>query len=46
MLSFRDQLREEIGTYDWTRRGDLSVLHDLQSIGRWLIGARIAKGGR
>jgi len=24
--------------------GDLSVLHDLRSIGRWLIGARIAKG--
>jgi transcriptional regulator with XRE-family HTH domain len=26
------------------RRGDLSALHDLRSIGRWLIGARIARG--
>jgi transcriptional regulator with XRE-family HTH domain len=26
------------------RRGDLSALHNLRSIGRWLIGARIGKG--
>jgi len=44
MVSFRDQLREEIETYEQMRRGDLSALHDLRSIGRWLIGARIAKG--
>ena len=44
MISFRDGLREEIETYERMRRGDLSVLRDLQSIGRWLIGARIAKG--
>lgn len=44
MISFRDQLREEIETYERMRRGDLSALHDLRSIGRWLIGARIAKG--
>ncbi len=44
MISFRDQLREEIETYEQMRRGDLSALHDLRSIGRWLIGARIAKG--
>ena len=44
MVSFRDQLREEIETYERMRRGDLSVLRDLQSIVRWLIGARIAKG--
>jgi ribosome-binding protein aMBF1 (putative translation factor) len=44
LISFRDQLREEIETYEHMRRGDLSVLHDLTSIGRWLIGARIARG--
>jgi len=44
MISFRDGLREEIETYERMRRGDLSVLRDLQSLGRWLIGARIAKG--
>jgi len=44
MISFRDQLREEIETYERMRRGDLSALHNLNSIGRWLIGARIAKG--
>jgi len=44
LISFQDQLREEIETYERIRRGDLSALHDLRSIGRWLIGARIAKG--
>jgi ribosome-binding protein aMBF1 (putative translation factor) len=44
MISFRDQLREEIETYEQMRRGDLSALNDLRSIGRWLIGARVAKG--
>jgi ribosome-binding protein aMBF1 (putative translation factor) len=44
MISFRDQLREEIETYEQMRRGDLPDLHDLRSIGQWLIGARIAKG--
>jgi len=44
LISFRDQLREEIETYERMRRGDLSSLHDLRTIGRWLIGARIAKG--
>jgi ribosome-binding protein aMBF1 (putative translation factor) len=44
MISFRDQLQEEIETCEQMRRGDLSGLHDLRSIGRWLIGARIAKG--
>lgn len=44
MRSFRDQLLEEVETYERMRRGDLEVLHTLTSIGRWLIGARIAKG--
>jgi len=44
MISFRDQLLEEVATYERMRRGDLEVLHNLTSVGRWLIGARIAKG--
>ncbi|WP_251951900.1 helix-turn-helix domain-containing protein [Salinibacter ruber] len=44
MVSFRDGLREEMETYERMRRGDLSALHNLNSIGRWFIGARIAKG--
>ena len=44
MISFRDGLREEIETYEQMRRGDLPDLHDLRSIGQWLIGTRIAKG--
>lgn len=44
LISFRNQLREEIEAYERMRRGDLSDLHDLRRIGRWLIGARIAKG--
>ena len=44
LISFRDQLREEIEICEGMRRGNLSTLHDLRSIGRWLIGARIAKG--
>jgi hypothetical protein len=44
LISFRDPLREEIETHERMQRGDLSALHDLRSIGRWLIGVRIAKG--
>jgi len=44
MRSFRDQLQEEIATYEQMRRGSMEALHSLTSIGRWLIGARIAKG--
>ena len=43
MVSFRDQLREEIETYERMRRGELPERHDLRSIGQWLIGARIAR---
>ena len=31
LISFRDQLREEIETYERMRRGDLSALHDLEA---------------
>jgi DNA-binding XRE family transcriptional regulator len=44
MESFVDQLKEEIEIYERMRRGDLGSLHNLTSIGRWLIGIRIAKG--
>lgn len=44
IISMRDGLREEIETYERMRRGDLAVLHDLRDVGRWLIGARIARG--
>ena len=43
VLSFNEQLKEEVETYEQMRRGDLGVLHHLTAIGRWLIGIRIAK---
>lgn len=42
--SFHDQLREEVEVYERMKRGDLGALRNLTSIGRWLIGVRIAKG--
>lgn len=44
MISFHEQLAEEIQAYERMRRGELDVLHSLTSIGRWLIGLRIARG--
>lgn len=44
MISFRAQLEEEVETYQRMRRGDLGALHNLRGVGRWLIGARIARG--
>lgn len=44
MISFRAQLEDEARTYERMRRGDLETLHSLRGIGRWLIGARIARG--
>ncbi len=44
LLSFRAQLEEEVLAYENMKRGDLGTLESLESIGRWLIGARIAKG--
>lgn len=41
-LSFHDQLREEVETYERIKRGELEPLYDLANIGRLLIGARIA----
>jgi DNA-binding XRE family transcriptional regulator len=42
--SFHEQLREEVEMYERMKRGDLGALRNLTSIGRWLIGVRIAKG--
>lgn len=44
MLSFGLQLMEEVEVYERMKRGHLDVLHNLTSIGRWLIGIRIARG--
>ncbi len=42
--SFHEQLREEVRMYERMKRGDMGALRNLTSIGRWLIGVRIAKG--
>ena len=44
MISFREQLKEEVETYEHMKRGELGTLSSLTGIGRWLIGARIARG--
>ncbi|MEX2399963.1 MAG: helix-turn-helix transcriptional regulator [Rhodothermales bacterium] len=44
MASFHEQLKDEVETYERMKRGDLGTLSSLTSIGRWLIGARIARG--
>jgi DNA-binding XRE family transcriptional regulator len=42
--SFHNQLKEEVEAYEGMKRGDLGKLYDLNNIGRWLIGIRIALG--
>ncbi|MEX0661209.1 MAG: helix-turn-helix transcriptional regulator [Balneolaceae bacterium] len=42
--SFHNQLQEEVDAYQAMKHGDLGVLYDLNNIGRWLIGVRIAMG--
>jgi len=44
LLSFHEQLKEEVETYEQMKRGNLGVLMDFNQIGRWLIGIRIAAG--
>lgn len=44
MISFHTQLVEEVDAYSQMRRGDLGPLRSLTAIGRWLVGARIARG--
>ncbi|MBD3616706.1 MAG: helix-turn-helix transcriptional regulator [Gracilimonas sp.] len=44
LISFHEQLKEEVETYEQMKRGNLGVLMDFNNIGRWLIGIRIAAG--
>ncbi len=44
VLSFRDQLREEVEWYEKARRRDFEVSMDVRGIGRTLIALRIANG--
>lgn len=44
MLSFRDQLREEVEWYERARRRDFEVSMDVRDMGRTLISLRIANG--
>ena len=44
MISFRAQLEEEVEAYTRMKRGDLGPLESLTAVGRWLVGARIARG--
>ena len=44
LLSVRAQLAEEVEAYTQMKRGDLGPLQSLTAIGRWLVGARIARG--
>lgn len=44
LFSFREQLQDEVDAYNQMRHGDLGVISSLRGIGRWLIGARIARG--
>jgi transcriptional regulator with XRE-family HTH domain len=42
-LSFHEQLKEEVTTFEKMRRGELGALTSLTHIGRWLIGVRISR---
>jgi len=44
MVSYRNDLREEVRTFERMREGDLNSLEDLEDLHHWLIGGRLAKG--
>jgi len=44
MLSFHEQLREEVESYERLKRGEFDELHNFEGVGRLLIALRIAKG--
>lgn len=44
LASFHEQLKEEVEVYERMRRGDFEPVFNLTSIGRLLIGLRIAYG--
>ena len=44
LISFHNQLKEEVEAYEGMKRGDLGTLYEFNNIGRWLIGVRIHLG--
>jgi len=44
LVSFHNQLKEEVEAYEGMKCGSLGTLHEFNNIGRWLIGVRIALG--
>ena len=44
MLSFHEQLKEEVSWYERARRRQFKVSHDMRDIGHTLIALRIANG--
>ncbi len=44
LVSFHNQLKEEVEAYEEMKRGNLGTLYEFNNIGRWLIGVRIALG--
>lgn len=44
VVSFHEHLKDDVEVYEHMKRGDLGPLSSLTSVGRWLIGARIAHG--
>lgn len=42
LVSFHNQLKEEVEAYEGMKRGNLGTLYEFNNIGRWLIGVRIA----
>ncbi|MFO7798233.1 helix-turn-helix transcriptional regulator [Rhodohalobacter sp.] len=44
LVSFHNQLKEELEAYEDMKRGNLGTLYEFNNIGRWLIGVRIALG--
>ncbi len=44
MLSFHEQLKEEVSHYERLKRGDFPKLENLEGIGRLLVSLRIAQG--
>lgn len=44
LVSFHNQLKEEVEAYEGMKRGNLGTLYEFNNIGRWLIGVRIALG--
>ena len=44
LLTFQAQLVEEVEAFEKLKRGNLGTIESLESLGRWLVGARIAKG--